>query len=192
MKGGTKIAILMAMCFCMITMSIGGYYVYKSQPPPEAATKTAAKTAAKTESETETESESESDSDAAAATETETETEADAFLEGGTGKFNKHLPGYCLNWKKGDQNSGDISYGKKTVAECKRLCFDKGPDGSDELTACEWGKGDLESTTTEAACTGHTADINRFAASGHKDRMCWTTAAPADYDDTNEKLYGKM
>ena len=114
----------------------------------------------------------------------------EAFLKDGKGKFNKHLPGYCLNWKKKDQNKGDINYGKKTVAECKKVCFDKGPDGSDELTACEWGKGDVNSTTDRANCIGHTADINRYSASGHDNRICWTTAAPENHD--NEKLYGKM
>ncbi len=113
----------------------------------------------------------------------------EAFLKDGKGKFNKHLPGYCLNWKKKDQNKGDINYGKKTVAQCKKLCFDKGPDGSDELTACEWGKGDINSTTDRANCIGHTRDINRYRASGHDNRICWTTAAPANHDD--EKLYGK-
>ena len=114
----------------------------------------------------------------------------EAFLKDGKGKFNKHLPGYCLNWKKKDQNKGDINYGKKTVAECKKVCFDKGPDGSDELTACEWGKGDVNSTTDKANCTGHTADINRYSASGHDNRICWTTAAPDNHN--MEKVYGKM
>jgi hypothetical protein len=115
-----------------------------------------------------------------------------AFLEGGTGKFNRHMPGYCRNWKKKDQNSGDKNYGKQTIAECKKLCF----DGNDlkegqTITACEWGKGDVTSETARAGCVGHTADINRFEASGHDNRICWTGAAPDDYDDSDERLYGK-
>tara|TARA_R110002096_G_scaffold403012_1_gene600434 strand:- start:163 stop:1062 length:900 start_codon:yes stop_codon:yes gene_type:complete len=116
-----------------------------------------------------------------------------AFLEGGTGKFNRHMPGYCRNWKKKDQNSGDKNYGKQTIAECKKLCF----DGNDlkegqTITACEWGKGDVTSETERSGCVGHTADINRFEASGHDNRICWTGAAPDDYDGNDERLYGKQ
>ena len=248
MKSGTKIAIAMAICFCVIAMSVGGYYASTSQAKkdepgtstaddpeattPEATTPSApaattpSAPAATTPSapaatpvvntssddltpvitpvssgllDSDSEDDDSGDLAPVATEDTPTPTPVksdadklmDAFLEGGTGKFNKHLPGYCRNWRKKDQNSGDINYGKKTVAECKKICFDKGPDGSDELTACEWGKGDINSTTDKAGCIGHTRDINRFAGSGHDNRMCWTTAAPEDYDDTNEKLYGK-
>ena len=79
-----------------------------------------------------------------------------------------------------------------TIPECKSTCLSNGPNGVDELTACEWGKGDVKSETARADCVGHTADINRYAASGHGDRMCWTGAPPDGYDGvSNERLYGK-
>ena len=31
MKSGTKIAIVVAICFCVVAMSVGGYYAYTSQ-----------------------------------------------------------------------------------------------------------------------------------------------------------------
>ena len=122
-----------------------------------------------------------------------------AFLKGGTGKFNKHLDGYCLNWKLKDQNSGDKNYDTQTAAECQKLCF----DGNDlkegqTITGCEWGPGDVDSPTDTAKCIGHTADVNRHKASwAHskrgEGRVCWTGAAPEEYDDNddNNKLYGK-
>jgi hypothetical protein len=266
MKGGKKIAIAMAVCFCIVVISVGIYFGTKKKPQADkktdsepSATDDATPADKKTDSKSSTtpvdkktgskpsatptdkkadskpsatptdkktdstapvvntgsdnltpvitpvssgllDSDSESDDDNSGGVAPVTSTPAaeksdddklmEAFLKDGKGKFNKHLPGYCLNWKKKDQNKGDINYGKKTVAECKKVCFDKGPDGSDELTACEWGKGDVNSTTDRANCIGHTADINRYSASGHDNRICWTTAAPENHDD--EKLYGKM
>ena len=105
------------------------------------------------------------------------------------GKFNTELVGYCLNWKKGDQNSGDKNYGKMTLKECKAKCLANAD--VDELNGCEWGKGDMDDTKDTADCIGHTADVNRFSASGDDDRICWTTSPPEDYDGNNERLYGK-
>ncbi len=189
MKVGKKIAIAVAVCLCVVAISVGIYFGTKKKPQADKKTDSTTPVV-NTGSDNLTpvtapvssgllDSDSESDDDKI----------MEAFLKDGKGKFNKHLPGYCLNWKKKDQNKGDINYGKKTVAECKKVCFDKGPDGSDELTACEWGKGDINSTTDRANCIGHTRDINRYRASGHDNRICWTTAAPANHDD--EKLYGK-
>ena len=103
-----------------------------------------------------------------------------AFDPAGSGKFNKHLDGYCLKPDGRDQNSGDKNYGSQTSAECQRLCFD-GPhlQAGQTITACEWGPGDVDSPTQKKQCWGHTDEINRSKASvAHsgkgKGRVCWT------------------
>ena len=208
-KNNTKIFIGLAICcFCVVIMSVGGYFAFNSSSPTQptatptttAPTTTAPTTTAPTTTAPTTTAVpvagGSGDSTSVVPSSLPVQSAADklsaAFLKGGSGKFNKHMPGYCKNWKKGDQNKGDINYGKQTIPECQALCLNKGTSGTDELNACEWGKGDVTSEIARADCVGHTADINRYAASGHGDRMCWTEAPPEDYDGvSNEKLYGK-